>query len=224
MEKPIIFSAPMVKAILEGKKTQTRRVIKPQPDHSYDYYLGGWECWTKGPCALCGDENGKVHHPWQPGDILWVRETWAKISDWTNVDPDVGMRDGYIYKADWHDNAEHPKWRPSIHMPKEAARIFLLVKSVKTERLQDITEEDARAEGMLAPGIREYLLDSTSEKWCKYTVLAAKLQGRERPFTTDCIGGFALFWDSLNGKRGYPFEANPWVWVISFEEIRSEQC
>ena len=128
--KPILFNTEMVQAILDGRKTQTRRVIKyscpSRPDQTLDDFIG-----DKDPQGLA------VYADYHPGDILWVRETWAK---------QFGV---YWYKAGpFPDGAVPPdKWRPSIHMPKEAARIFLRVLSVRTERLQDITEENARAEG-----------------------------------------------------------------------------
>ena len=181
-EKPIIFSTLLIPAIQNLKpntwppepidpgkpwKWQTRRIIKPQPHAGI----------RKKP-------------PYQPGNMLWVREPWARISDWTEVDPDVGLNDGYIYSADWHDT-EHPEWRPSIHMPKEAARLFLEVKNVRVERLQTITEEDATAEGM-----SKTLVDGV-------TFISAK-------------GKFHALWDTLYAKRGHPWENNPWVWVYEF--------
>ena len=118
--KPILFSTPMVQALLDGRKTMTRRVIKPQPDCPYV----GFDNWCDSPKNA--ERLGKVRRmPLAPGDILWVRETWCNISDWTCVDPSVGLPDGFIYKADWHTRLEHPRWRPSIFMPREAARLFL---------------------------------------------------------------------------------------------------
>lgn len=102
--KPILFNTDMVRALLDNRKTVTRRVVKLQsPSETHP--------------------NLFVTPPYRPGGILYVRKMFAKISDWTTVGPDVGMFDGYIYKADWMDGAEHPKWRPSIHMPREAARV-----------------------------------------------------------------------------------------------------
>lgn len=142
--KPILFNTDMVRAILDGRKTVTRRVIKPHfrpgevswqvitEKHSGKYvrieYLDEWE-----------NETRYMSEPFRPGDILYVRETWAE------------MPYGYVYRADderpegWDSE---DRWRPSIHMPKEAARIFLRVKSVRAERLQNITDEDIEAEGL----------------------------------------------------------------------------
>jgi len=223
MEKPILFSTEMVRAILEGRKNQTRRVIKPQPDHFHRDIIG------KEPPYKAEDWNtllpqiGKeeIRCPYgKPGDILWVRETWG-IGCKGNYDKDGYLMLEYCYKATDDDltiksEFGKSKWRPSIHMPRAAARLFLKVKSVRVERLQDITLEDAKAEGMSA--INGFLLDRSS-KWCEYTIMAAKMQGREIPKTADYIGGFAYIWDQINSKRGFSWSTNPWVWVIEFERV-----
>lgn len=125
MEKPILFNTEMVKAILEGRKTQTRRALKNIRAYHYDGTPGNMP-----PC--------------KPGDVLYVRETWAMILN------------EYVYKCDYYDGADgiqdglkliEPKWKPSIHMPREAARLFLKVKSVRVDRLQNITDEQAISEG-----------------------------------------------------------------------------
>jgi len=220
-EKPILFSTEMVKAILKGQKTQTRRVIKPQPTLEMDGEIDG----AGNQCGY-GLElhwKGKLLYPprdcpyGQPGDILWLRETWCR--EWK--DPE-GFTGKYLYKADGveviHvDGSEKSPWRPSIHMPREAARIFLKVKNVRVERLQDISKADALAEGVDA--INGWLLDR-SDKWCRYTIKVAEQQGRSRPRVADAIGGFACLWDSINGKRGYGWESNPLVWVIEFEMVK----
>ena len=198
--KPILFSTPMVQAILRGAKTQTRRVIKP----------------------LCVQQTGKDFQArvdysrldnvvkagyvprYKPSDILYVREAWARISDWTIVDPDVGLPDGYIYKADWGDD-EHPRWHPSIFMPKEAARIFLRVTDVRVERVQDISAEDAIAEGAL-----------------DHPEIPPKLTLIQNFAGTIPQTNFALIWDSINAKRDggiYAWDTNPFVWCYEFERI-----
>ena len=140
-------------------------------------------------------------------DILYVRETWGCYQkDWN----DAGR---FLYRADYSDDAkgywhetEHvnwcdlPRWRPSIHMPKEAARIFLRVTGVKVERLQDITTEDAKSEGALHPGV------------IPVNTLIQNIAG-SIPQTN-----FSILWDNINAKRGYGWDANPWVWVIEFEQ------
>lgn len=197
-EKPILFNTEMVRAILEGRKTQTRRVIKPQlPDGKkpmVDPFYGtyGYER---------ADEK---RTPYAIGDILWVRETWKNATG----DPAGGgyaLFDTYIYKADGKAKEEYPvdammvedRWRPSIHMPKRAARIFLRVKDVRVERLQDISGKDCVAEGCDAD-----MLSEVGEDFIR--------------------GVFNGIWDSTIKEKDFPFyswDANPWVWVINFEKI-----
>jgi len=179
--KPIIFSTEMVRAMLDGRKTQTRRVIKPQPESMKD-----------GKLPKC---------PYQPGDILWVRETWyyeEHMHELTAGDPDLPSgryKHRYICKASDPDYPVGNKgWRPSIHMPREAARIFLRVIDVRVERLQEITEEDARAEGCDA-NIPDGVPSS--------------------------IVWFYEIWNRLNARRGYGWDTNPWVWVIEFERTEA---
>ncbi len=192
--KPIIFSTPMVQAILDGKKTQTRRVVKingspiTSPEESLELTKEGLTYHSV--CSMSG-----YYKPlYQPGDILWVRETWCKHQEYYNNGADVFPEPHFIYKA---DGVKADKWKPSIHMPREAARIFLRVKTVRVERLQDITEEDAIAEGM-----SKTLVDGV-------VFISAK-------------GKFHVFWDSLNIKRGYGWDTNPWVWVYELEKINKE--
>lgn len=193
MEKPILFNTDMVKAILEGRKTQTRRVVKPQPKESHTCKLGfildSTDKLRKGNFAWGTNEHGGVMSiakpPYAVGDTIWVRETWADIEG------------EYWYKADKLPlGCIEPKWRPSIHMPREAARIFLRVTNVRVERVQDITESDARAEGV--NGIP------------RSTVLYPN---------DDYIYPFKQLWNSLNQKRSYGWDTNPWVWVIEFERM-----
>lgn len=163
-ERPILFKAEMVNAILKGQKTQTRRIIKPQPSP---------------------DEPGTIYEfarnfmlRYEAGTHLWVRETW--------------LFDGsdYLYKCT-HDG--ELKWKPSIFMPRTASRITLKILNVRIERIQDITEEDAVAEG----------LSGWTEG--KYPLTAKRR--------------FAELWDSINLKRGYGWDSNPWVIVIQFKRI-----
>lgn len=198
--KPIIFSTPMVQAILDGKKTMTRRAIK------YDFesvYSAASQQGIMDKVCQYGElpsdaiewyAKNIAKPKYQPGDVLWVRETWAKR---------IHSDNRYYYKADNNlgaiFNREDDKWRPSIFMPREAARLFLKVTSVKVERLQDITEEDAIAEGM-----NKTLVDGV-------VFISAK-------------GNFHVFWDSLNIKRGYVWDTNPWVFVYEFERISKEEA
>lgn len=197
--KPIIFSTPMVQAILDGRKTQTRRIVKANIVDRFVLDDSG---------NILGSYTEGMHEayptiddaPYQEGDILWVRETWS-IHECVKCQAGIPALGGeckckYVYRASY--GATDFRWKPSIHMPKEAARIFLKVTDVRVERLQDITEEDAIAEGMsktLADGV---------------VFISAK-------------GNFHVFWDSLNIKRGYGWDTNPWVWVIEFERINKER-
>jgi hypothetical protein len=210
--KPIIFSTPMVQAILDGKKTQTRRVIKPQPDGEikanipYEFYGTKTE-------RIFTDTKAYLA-PCSVGDILWVRETWCTHEDMADVFENQ-LRPGYYYKAneigkEWVNDREIVKWRPSIHMPREAARIFLRATNVRVERLQEITEEDAIAEGVGDP------YDYQSPEYYDQP----HMRGLEINKSA-----FAGLWDSLNEKRGYGWRTNPWIWVIEFEreEVNHEQ-
>lgn len=155
--KPILFNQEMVQAILEGSKTVTRRVIKPQPDRFFEV--------NENPLYLYDVEFNKniINPQYQVGDIIYVRETWCRADD------------GYYYKAGFKDTeglmkAYGYKWHPSIHMPKEIARIFLKVTGLRVERLQDITEEQTQAEGFKSRKefIETFLKiypDYTEESW-----------------------------------------------------------
>lgn len=206
MERPILFSTEMVKAILAGWKTQTRRVIKPQPPEDVTEIVGPT---VYEPAKV--DRYGElvpgepvygVYDKWgewgakcpygQPGDILWVREAWCEAGVF-----------GYAYRATEDLPAGvRTGWRPAIHMPREAARLFLRVKNVRVERVQDITEEDAKAEGVEFWDAELY----RKSDGCFYS--ASELSPVDR---------FHALWDRLNAKRGYGWQANPWVWVIEFE-------
>ncbi len=215
-ERPIIFSGPMVRAILDGRKTQTRRVVKPQPptveavrtlsgdnfslftdghaNSSADFRVAG-PVWAVR--ELCGQQEWRCPYG-KPGDRLWVRETWMRSTP-DHIIPGFGMRKA-IYKTDddadvWGDAY---KWRPSIHMPRWASRIMLEVTGVRVERLQDVSEEDSIAEGSQTPVCQ--LPES-----CRQGCLTERTQ-------------FSRIWDSINGKK-YPWGSNPWVWVIEFKRI-----
>lgn len=185
--KPILFNTEMVRAILEGRKTVTRRVVKPQPE-GRPVPMTKDSCWP-GCFAIQGTEK-VVRPPYQPGDILWVRETWSPV----NVRPKR-----YIYKADVArrigEGVGLPLcWHPSIHMPKEAARIFLRVTGVRVERLQKITYDEAIREG----ADRGRALNNFEWIW-NHTIKPADLSA-------------------------YGWDANPWVWVFDFERISKEKA
>lgn len=192
-EKPILFNTEMVKAILEDRKTQTRRLVKPKHRSAAGFNV----CFSKATGEITGvydfDEDERMYDdptqaPFQPGDVLWVREAWTE------------MPYGFAYRADgeepdgWDGN---DRWYPSIHMPKEAARLFLRVTGVRCERLQEITSGEAVAEGIQSN------LRSPSE-------------------AADALIAFEALWNSTvrqDAMKRWGWNANPWVWVIEFERI-----
>ena len=197
--KPILFDTKMVRAILDGRKTQTRRIIKPQPTNPR-WNNVGWLGWDDG-------HGYRMRPPCELGDILWVRETWN--GDWC---------DHYIYKADVGSAVsagydKEPRWHPSIHMPREAARIFLRVNDVQVERLNEISQSDAIDEGALTCDLCE--TDEYKESCEK-----AKREGSKPPIGYSPRERFAALWDSTIKNTEitkYGWAANPWVWVIKFE-------
>ncbi len=197
-EHPILFTGEMVKAILDGRKTVTRRVIKPQPVFIEESFR--WR-WGKTGAVTASREwwnymDSLDHCPYgQPGDLLWVRETWAAHPTLNRVQPKY-LDCAEIYYRATCDNDSHYSWRPSIHMPRWASRITLEVTGVKGERLRGISEDDARAEGVTPSGVGADL---------------AHLKYR---------AGFQTLWDTINAKRGHSWESNPWVWVVEFKQVQ----
>lgn len=205
-ERPILFSAPMVRAILEGRKTVTRRVVKPAfPASVFEVqpFAGDHSTWMPvrpGTSNEPWEEQIRVCPYGKPGDRLWVRETFARVG---TTDP------GYLtYRAtyprclpaglenvpaDIRDAGE--RWRPSIHMPRAACRILLEVIDVRVERLQDISEEQARAEGVASCADD---LDPEGNGYSPYEL-------------------FSALWVSINGHDSW--HANPWVWVVEFKRV-----
>jgi len=207
IEKPILFNTEMVKAILAGKKTQTRRVVKPQPKWEESptfidgFWCGRYTCFPGNP-----DEPNVVlfdtmKSKYNVGDRLWVRETFSYC---------IGS-ESFVYRADDH-RANDPvvsgtiKWKPSIFMPRKVSRINLRITDVRIERLQRLTYENAIAEGILHRTGEIFGID-----WY------AGYIGAE--WRTDPIIAFRDLWDSINGKRGYGWNKNPWVWVVEFEAV-----
>ena len=194
-ERPILFSAPMVRAILDGSKTQTRRVCKPAQEHALSYVVGPFEERSDLSPEHFGDEEGDVKFqcPYgKPGDRLWVRETWQA---WKEFDMSMAaslpeeMRTRINYPA--NGNTWDARLRPSIHMPRWASRILLEIVSVRVERLHDISTEDICAEG-LSTTMREF---------------DAKCDLHEQ---------WRQLWESINGAENY--DSNPWVWVVEFKK------
>jgi hypothetical protein len=205
-ERPVLFNGDMVRAILDGRKTQTRRMVKPQRSgpawtvkptqepryarHSHDWWL---PTGTIPYSALPSCPYGAV------GDRLWVRETFG----------DCGSR--LVYRADSNDGASCSvkRWVPSIHMPRDACRLVLEITGVRVERLTNISEEDAKAEGVgsatwfAANGVPE-------DKW--------ESLGEHGALQSSHINRFATLWESIYGAESW--KANPWCWVIEFKVVR----
>lgn len=215
-ERPILFSAPMVRAILEGRKTQTRRVVKPQPfiDKMGNFCWNGWNFGqdSRGPhiqaiaSPIPSSKTKRVHCPYgKPGDRLWVRETWRIVGNGPDDTIDMFDRDDIQYRAD-DDQSYIDKYRRSIHMPRWASRILLEVTGVRVERLQDISEADAKAEG--ADCLETINCTAQSRE-----LLDLPLMDDATPYRN----GYALLWESINGDGSWA--ANPWVWVVEFKLV-----
>lgn len=219
--KPILFNTQMAQAILEGRKTTTRRIIKvdskldfigcSSTGDDFDTATFGKGSFDK---LLDAEIKERIKAPYMPNDILYVRETW-QIS---NPMGDFARNDRtaeYVYKAGYAKGKRIPiirdkeknlgVWKPSIHMPKEAARIFLKVTNVRVERLQDMKFSDLRSEGITPD--KEY-------------------EGFKNAVEANLEVKFATLWDSTVNKKDidqYGFNANPWVWVIEFERIEKSE-
>lgn len=200
--KPILFNTEMVRAILDGKKSCTRRLVKPQPQGYFEV--------NENPVYIYDTDwnQGKITPPYQPGDILYVRETWERFECWNcegderencPKEPQKSVFDKtcgcYMYRATDEIYGD-ARWHPSIHMPKEAARIWLKVTDVRLERLQEIPGEDLIKEGidLFQSNYVRVAFDKFTNIW-NYTIKKSDL---------NCYG-----WD-----------ANPWVWVIEFERCK----
>jgi hypothetical protein len=200
-EHPILFSGAMVRAILDGRKTQTRRIIKPQPEVCHG-------------CQSCEFQGNHFASPikqrWQKGDRLWVRETWREA-----VSDDC---DCYAYKADLSYKCNPPcpelesklaingGWKPSIFMPKDACRLRLEITDIRVEQLQSISEEDAIAEGIQS--WKDGNFDRTVYK---------NYRKNEGEWLFLPYASFQSLWESINGVNSW--NNNPWVWVIEFKQI-----
>lgn len=192
--KPILFSTEMVRAILDGRKACTRRILKGAIP--FDEKAEYWNVLKKGEWSgpICVEDFIKQGSPYKPGDILYVRETWCKGYL-------MNAKERYYYKAD--DNDFFCTWHPSIHMPKEAARIWLKVTAVRVERLQEITEAQAEKEGFIPQGLFA-----------------------ESEITLPAAHWFSKFWNFTIKKSDldrYGWAANPWVWVIEFERCEKPE-
>lgn len=240
-EKPILFNTEMVRAVLAGNKTQTRRVIKSpaknmqesgnevinrNPDNDPWYKERIWSMRMKG--GMWGDYTHKRFLEFCPygkvGDRLWVRETFYEKGYWSRQDYESGDRDyswvkeslfGYAANGEidktscWKDGKQIIRKKPSIHMPRKYSRINLEITDIRVERVQDITEEAAKAEGAQQMAIRK-------GEYCHKFDLSGNSYGS---FKT----GFNYLWDSINKKRDngiYSWDKSPWVWVVEFKLIK----
>lgn len=207
-EKPILMDAESVSAILDGKKTQTRRIMKPQPE----FVRGQWRWNPKKGVTLTWLEG--IVHPrlialcpyGTPGHRLWVRETWAHENDnWGECEdaPNCGLLSHIICRETFvrcgNVDSVTAKWRPSIHMPRWASRIDLVITGVCIERVQRISVSGIQAEG-ISPRPPDHLVH-TNDAYAYYTAWKRR-------------------WDSLNIKRGFGWDVNPWCWCVSFERLQ----
>lgn len=208
-ERPILFSAPMVRAILDGTKTQTRRVVKGQSPAWQTFTdeedIDGNEffvvCGDKQPDGLCPILSTARCPYGQPGDRLWVRETFLP---WINTS-DSSFSHVAAFKADGYELEPGERWKPAIHMPRAACRILLEVTGVRIERLNACTEADAWAEGIEAcDGMLDDLKIIAAAKRMVLTI-------------EDARATYAALWDSINGDGSW--ETNPFVWVITFRPL-----
>ena len=269
--KPILFNTEMVRAILDGRKTCTRRLVKPQPDEKHTYPLGfvtdSTEKKKVGRFGFGIDEyGGSIQYekpPYQPGDILYVRETW-RVGAWDIFNQMIAFdyKDGtfgeltYIHDRElferlvnqsrndarqakceyngvdfvWEKGKSPCRWHPSIRMPKEAARIWLKVTDARVERLQEITESGAKAEG-----IRGYTKDGnlykyavTDDWWIdyhnKHKEIVTGTWWQDMPRTAK--DAFSYLWNSTIKKSDldlYGWNANPWVWTIEYERCEKPE-
>lgn len=215
-ERPILYSTPMIRALLNGRKTQTRRVAKAPHDE---------------PRSLHDTAKTRFRCPYgQPGDRLWCRETWALVNadedgidDWVDRGPipdalpwpswQVWYRAGYPWAYD-HSDDRGFRWRPSIHMPRWASRIILEITDVRVERLQEISEEDAVAEGahewLTSLDGRAYdLAEKAACQWSR------RIDAEAKALTAK--GLFAALWENINGEGSWGL--NPFVWVLAFRRL-----
>lgn len=230
MEHPILFSAPMVNAILEGRKTQTRRIMNPQMPENF-WRTGGVD--TAGDCAyavpLADDEKDDHLFPeckfpyGNVGDTLWVRENIRFGKGYDGVKPKDIPKEPHIkrwYEADTGlGQVPHGfgVLRPSIFMPRYFSRITLEITGIRVERLQDISEKDAQAEG--TPENMTYVPVQVGQEAMEALKAAGHTQFIERmvnpPVMQDWRAGFSRLWQSINGQESW--DSNPWVWVIEFK-------
>ncbi len=235
-ERPILFSSSMARAILDGKKTQTRRIIKPSLGSSILGNTPGrpkidWQqavdirpflndggrsprWWTAHACRYSSPPAGIISHflcPYgNPGDRLWVRETWANRAVTVDTHGFTGAQ--IVYRADEPKGAEvngDPlRWHPSIHMRREDSRLTLEITGIRVERLNEISEDDAQAEGVEPVWMVAGEHPEPSGQWTE-------------DHAANYGEAYARLWDKINGPGAW--EQNPWVWCISFRRVETSE-
>ena len=202
-ERPILFSAPMVRALLAGTKTQTRRALRDQPCMLPDFNRGHLSIRVRGAVYQAFSPNfPPVRCPYgEPGDRLWVRETWAAPHSEDARPPRAIQCDWMLIHYAATEDRGGLLWRPSIHMPRWASRITLEITGVRVERLQNISEADAEAEGCTKNHNGYYLGGPHA------------VSGRKQMATAQ--SAYRDLWESINGPGSW--DANPWVWVVEFK-------
>lgn len=228
-ERPILFKGQMVRAILDGRKTQTRRVVKPQPSDEFSpssrLVVGynptkvdrhGEEYPGESVYGVADDSEGYICPYGVPGDRLWVRETWGELAHINGQDP---SKHGFVHVCgpderciiyreeairhgfEWDDDTDS-RWRPSIHMPRLASRLTLEVVAVRVERLNEITCGDCYAEGFPFPSIED---TAPHHKMAR---------------VSQSCDWYRDLWDSINAAK-HPWASNPWVWVVEFRRLEA---
>lgn len=209
-ERPILFSGPMVRAILDRRKTMTRRVAVPRFNDRKP--CDHWSPSSDGLAMQRHCEHGSegLGCPYGvPGDRLWVRETYSFGKGYDGLPASKCPNLSFVRRYYWAESAPGDgigKKRPSIFMPRWASRITLEIVSVRVERVQEITEEDAQAEGV-------------TETECAFCADPQGVAGKRCNCGYGFRDSFRALWDSLNSSRGYGFSVNPWVWVIQFRRV-----
>jgi hypothetical protein len=218
-ERPILFSSAMVRAILDGTKTQTRRIVKPQWPDLVEFMPGTWAIPTERPGSF-----EEIKYPWTPGDRLWVREAWRTYESLDHLPPrDIGRGAGVEYVAGGSNVNGHEterllgmgRYRHACFLPRWTSRITLEVTDVRVERLQEISEADAVAEG--ARRFDEIPIGSVlsrDNRWSMESILNTDYG------LSSARWAFANYWNRVHGPDSW--DASPWVWVIGFRRVEAK--
>ena len=212
-DRPMLFSSSTVRALLDGRKTQTRRVVEPQPTSILaqpgEGKVPSWAIVNHAPATgVCVNAYGNedwLRCPYgQPGDRLWVRESWKAHTTFDHLPPRDIPASHVWYLADNGYKAQS-RTRASIHMPRWASRILLEIVSVRVERLQDISEADAKAEGVIPREVRQF------------AIFGASATERAAIYRDAAVEPYCELWQQINGADSW--DANPWVWAVEFQRV-----